>query len=167
MKETMGMRIAAQRKAKGMTQEELASALNLSAQAVSKWENDLSCPDMGVMEVLCNTLGVTADELLFGKKDAVIMLPEDKRKSLDEQTLRIRVNSSDGTKVKCNLPMSLVKVCLEIGADVIPRVKSKEGDDILSGLDLSKIVELAERGLQGELVQFESADGDIVEVTVE
>lgn len=47
MKETMGKRIAAFRKEKGMTQEELAERMGISAQAVSKWETDLSCPDVG------------------------------------------------------------------------------------------------------------------------
>ncbi len=42
MKETMGKRIAAFRKEKGMTQEELAERMGISAQAVSKWETEVS-----------------------------------------------------------------------------------------------------------------------------
>ena len=43
--ETLGQRIADYRKRLGETQEQLAEAMEVSAQAVSKWENDISCPD--------------------------------------------------------------------------------------------------------------------------
>ena len=43
---TLGTRIAGLRKEKGYTQEEFSDMLGVSAQAVSKWENDLSCPDI-------------------------------------------------------------------------------------------------------------------------
>ena len=46
MKENLGAHIAALRKAKGMTQEQLASALGISGPAVSKWETESSCPDI-------------------------------------------------------------------------------------------------------------------------
>ena len=46
-RETLGRRIMALRKAKGWTQEQLAAQLGISAQAVSKWENNVSCPDIG------------------------------------------------------------------------------------------------------------------------
>lgn len=61
---TMGKRIAQLRKDKGMTQEQLAEKLGVSAQAVSKWENDISCPDIALLPLLAGTLGVTTDELL-------------------------------------------------------------------------------------------------------
>lgn len=41
-KETMGKRIAAFRKERGLTQDQLAEQLGISPQAVSKWETDLS-----------------------------------------------------------------------------------------------------------------------------
>lgn len=43
---TLGKRIMALRKAAGMTQEQVAERLGVSPQAVSKWENDVSCPDV-------------------------------------------------------------------------------------------------------------------------
>ena len=51
------------RKAKGMTQEELAEKTNVSYQAVSKWENGGS-PDIEMLPILANTFGVTIDELM-------------------------------------------------------------------------------------------------------
>lgn len=62
--QTMGKRIAQLRKEKGWTQEQLAEKLGVSAQAVSKWENDISCPDITLLPLLASTLGVTTDELL-------------------------------------------------------------------------------------------------------
>ena len=164
MNETIGNRIAKFRKAKGMTQEELASILGVSSQAVSKWENDASCPDISLLPQLSKVLGVTTDELLTGKNDEVRMVPVEQRKSLDALTLRIKVDSAEGDKVRVNLPMSLVKVGLEMGIDVSGSVSGMES---LKNVDLSKILELAEKGLIGKLVEVESADGDTVEIVVE
>ena len=164
MNESIGIRIAKFRKAKGLTQEELANQLGVSSQAVSKWENDASCPDISLLPQLCRVLGVTTDELLTGKNDEVKMLPAEQRKGLDELTLRIKVDSAGGDKVRVNLPMSLVKVGLEMGMDMSGSVSGMEN---LKNVDLSKVLELAEKGLIGKLVEVESADGDIVEIVVE
>ena len=114
MNETIGNRIAKFRKAKSMTQEELANHMGVSSQAVSKWENDASCPDISLLPKLAKVLGVTIDELLTGKNDQVQMVPEHHRKSLNELIMRVKVNSAEGDKVRVNLPMSLVKVALEM-----------------------------------------------------
>lgn len=165
MNETIGNRIQKFRKEKGLTQEELAAQLGVSSQAVSKWENDASCPDISLLPQLCRILGITTDELLTGRNDEVRLLPVDQRKSLDELTLRVKVDSAQGDKVRVNLPMSLVKICLELGVDIAPNFA--EGMDSLRNIDLSKIMELVERGAIGKLVEVESAEGDIVEVVVE
>ena len=54
------------RKAAGMTQKELAEKLNISFQAVSKWENGDTLPDTGILLELCDLLNTTADKLLNG-----------------------------------------------------------------------------------------------------
>lgn len=46
MKQTLGQRIAERHRGRGMTQQTLAEQLNVTPQAVSKWENDASCPDV-------------------------------------------------------------------------------------------------------------------------
>ena len=163
--DTIGTRIARRRKELGMTQEDLAVKLGVSAQAVSKWENDASCPDISLLPNLVKTLNITTDELLTGKTSKVQVLPEPQRKSLDELTMRIYVFSAAGDKVKVNLPMSLVKVCVEVGVSFAPNFVDRI--DALKTLDFGKIMDLAERGLIGKLVEIESADGDTVEVVVE
>ena len=164
MNETIGNRIAKFRKAKGMTQEDLANQLGVSSQAVSKWENDASCPDISLLPQLCKVLGVTTDELLTVKNDEVKLVPAEQRKPLEQLTMRIKVDSSNGDKVRVNLPMSLVKVGLEIGMDMSGSVSGMEN---LKNVDLGKVLELVEHGLIGKLVEVESADGDMVEIVVE
>ena len=64
MEQTLGKRISALRKAKKMTQDQLADQLSVTAQAVSKWENDQSCPDITMLPRLAEIFGCTTDELL-------------------------------------------------------------------------------------------------------
>ena len=64
--ETLGRRIARLRLAKTATQERLAKELNVSSQAVSKWENDINYPDISLLPDLARFLGVSVDELLSG-----------------------------------------------------------------------------------------------------
>lgn len=64
MEETLGKRIMRHRKRLGLTQEQLAEQLGVTAQAVSKWENDLSCPDIAMLPKLSKIFGITADQLL-------------------------------------------------------------------------------------------------------
>ena len=64
--ETLGRRIARLRLAKTATQERLAKELNVSPQAVSKWENDINYPDISLLPDLAHFLGVSVDELLSG-----------------------------------------------------------------------------------------------------
>ena len=61
---TMGMFIASLRKAQGMTQAELAEKMQVTDKAVSKWERDLSCPDIQSLPRLAEVLQVSAEELL-------------------------------------------------------------------------------------------------------
>ena len=62
--ESLGRRIVRLRLAHGMTQEHLAGLMNVSPQAVSKWENDQSAPDISLLVPLAGTLGISVDELL-------------------------------------------------------------------------------------------------------
>ena len=62
---TIGKNIRKLRKERGMTQEELATRLNISAQAVSKWEMETCSPDISLIVPLSTLFGVSAD-VLFG-----------------------------------------------------------------------------------------------------
>ena len=65
---TLGHNIAYLRKIKGITQENLAEMLQVSAQAVSKWENNISCPDILLLKPIANLFGVTVDQLLSAEE---------------------------------------------------------------------------------------------------
>ncbi len=67
---TMGGRIAALRRAAGLTQEQLAEQLGVTFQAVSKWENDLSCPDVLLLPRLAEIFGITLDALFGIEREA-------------------------------------------------------------------------------------------------
>ena len=71
MEQTLGKRIVANRKRLGLTQDSLAEQLGVTAQAVSKWENDQSCPDITMIPRLAEIFGITTDELLGVEKRIV------------------------------------------------------------------------------------------------
>lgn len=67
----LGGRIAALRKARGMTQKELAESLHISDKSVSRWERGETAPDLSLLPALAEHLNVTLDELLSGRKSAL------------------------------------------------------------------------------------------------
>lgn len=164
--ESIGNRIAKYRKEKGFTQETLAERMGVSSQAVSKWENDASCPDISLLPQLSKELGITTDELLTGKSERVQMLSGERRKPLEELTFRARIDTADGDKIRVNFPMTLVKLCMEIGVDVVPNMTGSNAE-MIRNIDMKKVVQMVEMGLIGKLVEIESADGDTIEVVVE
>ena len=166
MEMTIGKRIAALRREKNLKQDDLAQMLEVSPQAVSKWENDQTCPDISLLPKLAKILGVSVDELLSGKQElqpVVTLVPEDQRKDIKDMMLRIVVDSFDGDKVRVNLPMALVLLAMEMGMEM-PQVS---GNDALKDIDWAQVMELVRHGAMGNLIEVESADGDIVRIFVE
>lgn len=66
--EKIGKFIAERRKEQKLTQEQLAEKLNISKNAVSKWERGLNLPDVSIMQELCKILVITLNELFVGEK---------------------------------------------------------------------------------------------------
>lgn len=75
------------RKVKKLTQEEIAEKMNVSVNAVSKWERGLNLPDTSNIPELCNILGITINELLEGKK----LNNEEQKKVSDKNILSILI----------------------------------------------------------------------------
>lgn len=69
-RKTLGMMIASLRKEKGMTQFELAEKMGVTDKAVSKWERDLSCPDVNTIPKLAELFGISVDELMQIKAES-------------------------------------------------------------------------------------------------
>ena len=166
METTLGNRIAVLRRKKSLKQDELAEMLGISPQAVSKWENDQSCPDITLLPKLSKILGITVDELLTGESHntaEVKILPPEQRKDTKDLMLRIVVDSSAGDKVRVNLPFALVQAAADMGVQ-IPQIS---GNDALKNIDLGQILTLVQHGAVGNLVEVESADGHVVRIFVE
>lgn len=68
---SLGKKIRTLRKNKNMTQEQLAEVLSVSAQSVSKWENELSTPEVAILPVIARYFGITMDELFNYRLDAL------------------------------------------------------------------------------------------------
>ena len=69
--EQIGTKIRSLRKNKNMTQEQLAEVLSVTAQSVSKWENNLSVPDVALLPMIARYFGITMDELFNYRLDAL------------------------------------------------------------------------------------------------
>lgn len=162
MKETFGSKFAALRKQKRFTQESIAVKLNVSSQAVSKWENDSSFPDITLMPKIAELLGTTTDFLLGSKATPLVEIAPKSKKDIHKLVLRISVNSKDGDRVKINLPMPIVMAALK--SDIKPQVNGK---DILSGIDPKTLLDLVEQGVLGKIIEVDSKDGDKVDITIE
>ena len=160
---TLAERIAYFRKQKGLTQEGLAELCSVSAQAVSKWENGLTAPDISLLPRLAEIFGVSVDELLGVEKKPIAVDPKDV--DFNKLTLRVRVLSHEGDKVNINLPFALMEVFLKDGK--LPFTVDGEKVEVLKNIDFAKLLELVKAGVVGKLVDITSADGDIVEIVVE
>lgn len=164
MKETLGQRIARLRKEKKYTQDDLAKKFNVSTQAVSKWENDLSAPDISILKELANTLGVTIDYLLSNETTEIVnFVPQSERKDINKMVLRVLILSNDGAKVNVNLPLPIIIACVNANVNV----PSINGSTTLNSIDFKEIIKLIEQGVVGELVNIESEDGNTIKVFVE
>ena len=79
---SIGNKIKTLRKQRGITQEQLADSIGISFQAVSKWENNQSCPDISVLPDLADVFGISVDELL-GKggaaREAEVVDPDEEK----------------------------------------------------------------------------------------
>lgn len=160
----IGNNIAKWRKEKGLTQDQLAEQLSVSAQAVSKWENGVSLPDITLLPQLAGIFRVTLDQLFSREPEpeTQYVRPEN-RKDPDKMLLKIVVDSDDGDKVRINVPLALLRV--------LESTDGKGGLNInginLGALQWEKIVKLIDEGVLGKLLEVESADGDHVEIFVE
>ncbi|MBR3842218.1 MAG: helix-turn-helix transcriptional regulator [Christensenellaceae bacterium] len=166
MENSIGKRIAALRREKGYKQDDIAKKLNISPQAVSKWENDQSYPDISVLPALAEYLGVSVDELLTGKKEEIApvrIVPEEERKNIDEMFFRIIVDSAEGDRIRVNLPMAFLRAAIEMGVEM-PQVS---GNKALQNIDFAQLLSMVQQGAVGNLVEVDSADGDTIRIFVE
>lgn len=99
--EKIGKFIVKQRKIQKLTQEQLAEKLNVSKNAVSKWERGLNLPDVSIMKELCCVLDITLNELFAGEK----IEREEYIKKTDESLVTAIKYTNDKAKRKINKVM--------------------------------------------------------------
>lgn len=158
MQMNLGKNISELRKKNNLTQEELAGKLGVSPQAVSKWENESSCPDIALLPELASIFGITIDELMMGEKQS----STDKKNTLlgkmpsrTNHTIQIDIINQIGKKSTIKLPLGIVKTGLKIGS--------------MFGLDnntADAISAMAENENFGEVVNIDGDNGEKISIKI-
>lgn len=141
----IGNNISALRKQKGITQEELANVLGVSAQAVSKWENNSSCPDVALLTKIADYFGVTVDALLRSNEDEINSAQQPKADSPKNfaKNINVRIVQQNGKENNIKIPFKFVKIGLNIGSMFgIEKGIADKISALVDAEDISNIVEL-------------------------
>ena len=93
-------KILLQRKKKGISQEDLANALNVSRQAVSKWESSQSVPDMDKIVALSSYINITTDYLLKDEIETIDGADNYSSKNVDMQMLNKELSENDFQNIR-------------------------------------------------------------------
>lgn len=102
--EKIGKFIAELRKENNLTQEQLASTLEVSNRTISKWENGNCMPDYSILPTLCETLHITINELLSGEK----LTEENYQKKLEENLILNMAELKKRTKKTFSLIFKII-----------------------------------------------------------
>ncbi len=160
----LGKTISSFRKKSGMTQEELAGRLGVSAQAVSKWENNISCPDIYMLPQIASVFGITVDALLSGKSaDEIESVSEENTESKTYKSkkklskINILVTNPNGKDTNVSFPIKLVDFGLKMGTSFGNLDKEQMGT----------IRDAIENGLGGEIVNVNGENGEHVVISLE
>lgn len=165
----LGKNIYERRKAMGMTQDDLAIKLSVSPQAVSKWENNLSCPDISLLPEISKIFGVSVDELLKDepsdvtaepiKEDEPFAEPETYEEPVfsgKKATTLLITTERNGKTSNVRFPLGIVRFGLNLGSVF----------GALTG-DQASIIENAVRtGLSGEILSVDGENGEKVTISI-
>lgn len=136
MNENIGNIICQHRQAKKLTQEEFASRLGVTPQAVSKWERRNGLPDISFIGGICNVLGISADTL-FGIQSSIVE------------------NSDIAAENEIKNNMAAEPLVIEFGEDFIPCIATGLKEGYLKDFINQKRKELASRtGMLVPLLRF-------------
>lgn len=159
MQNTFGQRMSEYRKQYHLTQEQVAEKLNVSPQAVSKWENDATYPDITLLKDIAKMYGVTVDKLLGEEAPLTVI---NTGKDINKMLLKIKVIGKE-EKVSVNLPVAIIKLLLSSEASM--NAIGIKGD-ALKGIDFNQILMMIDSGIMGKLVEVDTED-EKVEIWVE
>lgn len=175
---TLGSRIARRRKALNMTQEDFSQLLGVTAQAVSKWENDVSCPDIMLLPKISEVLDISIDELMGVEKKRVaeeeftkaeaeslgVGYSNERKSSTYVSKLKLRINIIDSRNKPINiaLPMPFVMRMANMGI----KISGVLGTSAINDSQLEQILELIKNGVAGEIFDFTSDDGTKIKIEI-
>ena len=160
MKElSLGRRIHVLRREQGLTQDALAERMGVTPQAVSKWENDQSCPDIMSLPLLARELHTTVDALLTGQSAGAE--PPAPVKPAEELVVRISIHPDDEVRVCLNLPYTVFS--LATCYDLLKFTFTANEGDIdaeslareMAKVDFRAIAALIAQGARGVLVNVD------------
>lgn len=146
---TIGQNIAFWRRKAGLTQEQLSEKLGVTAQAVSKWENDLSQPDLNFVRQMATMFGITLEELLNGESAVPVVRVADAEQR-EKRIVQIQVKTPE-TSVALRIPATLFRSMYESG-QLQGLVENEE--EAVAGL--CAVMEMIEQGTVGRLVDVET-----------
>ena len=112
---TIADRIQSLRKAKGMSQEELADKVGVSRQAVSKWESEQATPDLDKVVIMSDIFEVTTDYLLKG----IEPVKSDEHKTMADVIDQKVLTEKNGTRAKTALKWFLIGFGILLAIDLI------------------------------------------------
>lgn len=186
---TFGEKLNKLRKNANLTQEDVSSQLGVSPQAVSKWENDLSCPDIMLLPKIAKLYGTKIDILLDENEPEAVQRDDENVESEVENEadtnvktdyaksecsavggkkfLKVNVLSQFGDKVDVKLPVSLIKSLKKFLGSIKLDKQLTGGVELdLSELDFDEIFELVDMGVIGEIANIVTQNGDVIKVFV-
>ena len=132
----IGQAIAKLRQAENMTQQSLAACLNVSHQAVSKWENGAALPDVLILVELSRMFGVTLEQLLSGDVDHRIDA-RSKEAPESERTIELKLDYTDINE-KVEKAVEDAEFAAEATGENSTESFSESGE-----IDLDKVIEMA------------------------
>ena len=169
MEKTIGKKLHDLRKQSGFTQDYVAEKFGVSAQAVSKWENDIACPDIMTLPNIAELYGITIDELFKNEEvQSNVKYEEPERINEDDLVLRVYVDTVNGDNVKVTLPYLIVKEFVKAGKNISAVVGGTVVSGVdLSGVDFDVIFKMVANGILGEIVNVQTQNNDVIRVVVE
>ena len=149
---TIGQNIAELRKKKGLTQEELAEKMCVTAQAVSKWERDASYPDVTALSTLAKVLGVSVAAIIEGAQ-SIPELKEADADAIAHRVVCIDFHNGPDMDMKVQFPVMALKKMMDNG------VLKQMIDDEEDYSQISSVLESAvEMGCVGPIMNVDGND---------
>lgn len=161
--ETLGAKISSARKRIGYTQEEFSQLVGVTPQAVSKWENDLSCPDIMLLPKISQILGISIDELL-GNAAEPQENPAPAPTDTSNLSLRIHISGENRKPVDVAVPMSMVKKFTKLGTGIAGIVNI--GSPSVDGKQIDGVFNLINEGVTGQLLDVVDETGQHITIEI-